>query len=156
MSSTKSEFDDFFRTLFSGSVKPGVVPQYFEKDYDAIVENWRKVWSSKLHRETGDWCLGGFDWHVFTYNYATALSGDEALNRYSEKRNTFGYVFTHEGGTPVCCATNQLPSMVAIKYALNLFKEFADVYVVDKNFTWTFVYTHETESGIGPFFASAE
>jgi hypothetical protein len=40
-----------------------------------------------------------------------------------------------------------------MEHALGLFKKIADLYVVALDFSWTFVVTHETSAGIGPFFS---
>lgn len=144
----------FFDTLFSDSNDPYGRDLYRVERNDVLVGRWRERFSKKLHERTGEWCLGGYDWHVFTYEYATALEGTAAVERYRKARMTRGFVFTHAGYKhSLACLALQLPSPEAIARALSAFPVLADVYVAPVDFRWTFVVTHENSSGIGPFFA---
>lgn len=154
MSSTKgSTFTDFFETLFSGQIAPANVALFKREEHKRVADEWRKAFACKLHSATGEWRVGGYDWHVFTFGYAQALTGQRAIDSYNQLKKKEGYVFTHTVKDPLCCFSRSLPSSVAIDYALSLFSELADLYIVDRHFKWTFVVTHETSSGIGPFFS---
>jgi len=156
MSSTdKSNFREFFQTLFSGQIAPGRPAEYKRENHQQIVEKWRKTFALKLNSSTGEWRIGGYDWHVFTYGYASALAGKRAIDSYARKTSHDGYVFTHTVEEPLCCFSRHLPSYAAIEHVLELFPDKADIYVVGRDFQWTFVVTHETSCGVGPFFCEA-
>lgn len=143
---------EFCETLFSGQVAPAKVPTFTRADHAVVIEKWRKAFARDLFAQTGEWRIGGYDWHIFTFGYAQALTGNQAVQKYQNLYHCAGYVFTHTVKKPACCSTSCLPSYIAIDHTLSLFREVADIYVVDKHFTWTFVFTHETSAGIGPFF----
>jgi hypothetical protein len=154
MSSTKnSDFTDFCEALFSGQIVPSKRPIVRCEEHVRIVEKWRKAFASKLHEATGEWRVGGYDWHVFTFGYAQASTGKSAIESYNQLGKKEGYVFTHTVKEPLCCFTSCIPSYVAMTHAISLFPDLADIYVADRSFGWTFVLTHETSSGIGPFFS---
>jgi Domain of unknown function (DUF4275) len=146
---------EFFDTLFSGQVAHPRATLYRREDHGVVAEQWRKVFAARLHAATGEWRHGGYDWHIFTYGYADAVAGKQAIERYGKIERKDGYVFTHTVRKPLCCSARQLPSHAAIEYAVSLFPDLADLYFVDRQFQWTFVVTHEASSGIGPFFATA-
>jgi len=151
MSSTnKSNPDEFFQSLFSGQVAPGRVGEFKRENHQRIIEKWRKAFAKKLHDSTGEWRIGGYDWHVFTFGYAQALTGKRAIDNYHSLSKSEAYVFKHTIEEPLCCFTGCFPSYAAINHTLALFRELADVYVVDRDFKWTFVVTHENSSGIDP------
>ena len=152
----KSNNIEFFDTLFSRQSDPYGRELYKIEKNKIIIEKWREKFAKRLHDQTGEWSAGGYCWHIFRLGYAPALEGDEAIERYHKLKTTRGFVFTHPGSKhPLACLAPQLPSFVAIEYALSLFRELADVYVVDRDFAWTFVVTHEKSYGIGPFFCEA-
>ena len=51
-------------------------------DYHESVNRWRHTFSRKLFAKSGEWIVGGFDWHVFAYGYAEAITGKAAVERY--------------------------------------------------------------------------
>ena len=145
----------FLNVLFSGIYTSERERVYEVCNYTETVEKWRKAFSKKLFFETGEWRLGGYDWHVFTFGYTAAVAGSAAVEKYRTVQSGAGYVFSHSGRNQVCVYARKLPSHQAIRYALDLFPEMADVYIYGGDGVWTFVVTHEERSGIGPFFASS-
>jgi hypothetical protein len=145
----------FFETIFHEKNDQFGCELYKLEEHQLISQKWRENFSTKLHSKTGNWSIGGYDWHVFSYDYTKSIKGVDAIASYEKVKNKSGYIFTHAGTkNPLCCSTPQIPAYTTIKQALSLFRELSDVYIVAKDFSWTFVVTHEDSSGIGPFFSS--
>jgi hypothetical protein len=143
----------FCEVLFSGHRVPANPPTVSPADHDKISAKWRKAFATQLHRATGEWCIGGFDWHVFTYGHAEAITKQAAIDRYILLGRKEGYVFTHTIKHPLCCLISPIPTYEGIKHALRQYPQLTDLYIVAFDFQWTFVVTHETSSGLGPFFS---
>ncbi len=82
-----------------------------------------------------------FMWHAFSYEKISCLSGVDALNEFKKRKNNNVYIINQQN--------NDVIEMVNLTYERLLELIFIclispDCYVIDKNFKWTFVFTHET------------
>jgi len=87
----------------------------------------------------------GYLWHVFSYEKRECLIGEEAEQAFNNETKNNCYVF-YQRSDDVMILEN------ATDFKASDLKNEIDVYVVDREFTWTFVKTHETEY-CGPYFS---
>ncbi len=95
-----------------------------------------------LHDEDG---ICGFLWHVFSYKKKDCLVGSEAETAFNTVDKGVCYVFYQHSDDAF------LLEEASILKAEDLSAE-ADIYIVDKEFTWAYVKTHE-DGCCGPYFA---
>jgi uncharacterized protein YkuJ len=82
-------------------------------------------------------------WHVFSYEKLSCLKNEEAMKSFNQEPKKTCFVF-YQHDNNVFMINN------ADKLKAKDFKNEHDVYVVDENFNWTFVHTHEEYCG--PYF----
>lgn len=114
------------------------------------MRRWREVYARALHAATGSWKLGQFDWHVFSYPYARALNGDEAVLAYEEEQPKV---------LLICPEYEELfpaARLVVAKRKPNFRQEGGDVYVFPDDLSWTVAFTHEEPARLGPYFSRRE
>lgn len=94
------------------------------------------------------WNSGGFCgylWHLFSYEKKNNLQGQEAEKAFNNEQKDSCYVFWQHTDYALILENAD------ILKASDLEDEY-DIYVVDKEFNWTYVNTHE--SGLcGPYFS---
>ena len=95
-----------------------------------------------LYDEDG---LCGFLWHIFSYEKKECLEKDQAEKAFDMEPKRFCYLLYQH-----CDHALLIENASALK-AIDLIDE-EDIYIVDKEFTWTFVVTHE-KGLCGPYFA---
>ena len=90
----------------------------------------------------------GYLWHVFSYEKLDCVKGDQANQPFNDIPKNACYVFYQDSdyaliieGASIVTASDFMGK--------DDFDE-GDIYVVDKEFTWTYVNTHETSCG--PYF----
>lgn len=87
----------------------------------------------------------GFLWHLFSYEKKDCLQGQEAEKAFNNEQKDSCYVFWQH--TDYALILENADSLNA-----NDLEDECDIYVVDKEFNWTYVRTHET--GLcGPYFS---
>ncbi|MED1723806.1 MULTISPECIES: DUF4275 family protein [Brevibacillus] len=86
----------------------------------------------------------GYLWHLFSYRMRDCLQREEADQAFRQVSGESCYVF-YQLSNKVWIMES--PSQLSVE---DLAEE-CDVYVVDKQFTWTYVRTHEKE-WCGPYF----
>ena len=86
----------------------------------------------------------GFLWHLFSYAKKYCLEEKEAEKAFNSEHKDFCYVFWQHSDYAL---------IIENAGALNAndLKDEYDVYIVDKEFNWTYVKTHETGQ-CGPYF----
>lgn len=87
----------------------------------------------------------GYLWHIFSFQKRDHLSGQEAIQAFDSQAKTRCFVF-YQHSKDAYLIEN------ASGLHVNDLKDEEDIYIVDTDFTWTFVITHETDS-CGPYFA---
>jgi hypothetical protein len=91
--------------------------------------------------------FGGYLWHLFSYKKKERLEGEKAEDAFNNERKNKCYVFFQHSDFAL------LLENASTFHTDDLIDEIGtDMYIVDKQFRWTFVLTHET-GWIGPFFS---
>ncbi|AWD67618.1 DUF4275 family protein [Priestia aryabhattai] len=89
-----------------------------------------------------------FLWHAFSYEKLPCLQGEQAVQAFEQQAKYDCYLFfEHEEEVLKLSKCRQLTN-ADLSGNTNMYLE--DLYVVDKDFTWTYVITHE--SSCGPYF----
>lgn len=114
-------------------------------------EEWEKHFASHLTEEDKDKIYlkykdgyQGYLWHLFSNKQRDCLEREEANEAFQKVAHESYYVF-YQLSNEVLILEN------AAEFMVEDLEEEYDVYVVDKDFTWTYVKTHETE-WCGPYF----
>lgn len=94
-----------------------------------------------LHDDDG-FC--GYLWHVFSYEKKKCLKEEQANLAFNDQLKKSCYVFYQH--TDYALILEHASSLTAADFVNE-----EDVYVVDKDFNWTYVRTHET-GWCGPYF----
>lgn len=116
----------------------------------------RKVWEDKfanhlsmdekksihLHDKGG---ASGFLWHIFSYEKRACFLEDQANIAFNSETKQTCYVFYQHSDDAFILENCQ-------RLTSDDFANEADVYIVDKDFNWTYVRTHET-GWCGPYFS---
>ena len=120
----------------------------FPAAFREVKNRWLEVFAAGIPREQmvehvlseGN-CL----WHIFSWELAPCLEGDAA--RQALAACPAGKVYSFYEGL-----WNDLPYVkpAELPLAEDFFADKHDVYLVDKDFTWTYVHTHE--EACGPYF----
>ncbi|WP_449622670.1 DUF4275 family protein [Robertmurraya sp. Marseille-Q9965] len=87
----------------------------------------------------------GYLWHVFSYKRRECLEGASAVQNFDLEPKGACYIFYQHSDYAL------LVEEARLLKASDLLNE-EDVYVVDKEFNWTFVNTHESD-WLGPYFS---
>jgi hypothetical protein len=87
----------------------------------------------------------GYLWHIFSYEKRNTLQEEQADTTFNREYKKSCYVFYQHSDDALI-----LEHAGAIR--AEDFEEQEDVYVVDKEFNWTYVRTHET-GWLGPYFS---
>ena len=94
-------------------------------------------------------------WHIFSYEKMPCLEGTKARNAFDELKEKEYYIF-YEDWVYDCDLSEYKGKTFEIlncdKINAKDFNKDKDIYIVDKNFKWTYVNTHE--SYCGPYFCN--
>lgn len=93
---------------------------------------------------------GNYLWHIFSWELVPCLKGDAARQALKEIPEEDFYLFYYEyppEGVPLSRPISKAEAL-ALPEPEKMFG--ADWYLVDKDFTWTYVHTHEADCG--PYF----
>ena len=118
-------------------------------EQDAIVERWLSVFGAGADPQVIEEHVPGiygYYWHLFSWAEVPCLEGEEARRAFDAVDYDEAYFFG-----------DWLPHVETIgkTTAAQLDKGESDVYVVDKNFRWTYVHTHE-DGLFGPYFCQVD
>ncbi len=120
-----------------------------------IVENWLSSFARNIPNDVLDNHVLGdcnFLWHIFTWGKVACLAGDEARAAFDKQKYKSAIMFCNgysRNGVPQIDKLDLIEKIDASKL-----EETDDVYVVDRNFRWTYVHTHEEQCG--PYFCEKE
>ena len=125
----------------------------FPTDRKTLKNRWLDTFAADVPEDAlGKHVLaeGNYLWHIFSWELVPHLSGDEArqaLREATGEKYLFYYEYPPEG-TPLArpITLEELTALPADQGAMFG----SDWYVVDKDFNWTYVQTHEEECG--PYF----
>ena len=135
--------------LVATMVEPWEEP--FPKLFKTVKNRWLDAFADDVpEAELGKHVLSqaegcNYLWHVFSFKLVPCLEGDEAFAALQEAEWKDVYLFDEGlwGGNPVI-----QPVEGPVDRAF--FEDKQDVYLVNKDFTWTYVHTHE--ANCGPYF----
>ena len=116
-----------------------------------VLQQWREVFAAPLHRRTGRWKHGQFEWHVFSYamEFDRMLKGLKAREALLEESTTAYYVVPEdEKRSPAYFCTADRP--------LDLSPLADDMLLWPQSCDWTMAFTHEQDIGSGPYFCRRE
>ncbi|WP_338081080.1 DUF4275 family protein [Clostridium tetanomorphum] len=105
---------------------------------------WFKAFADNI--DTNDIHIDQYLWHIFSYKRLNCLEGEEADARLISIKKKSLYVFFNNEKT--CYELRN-----AMNFHPDDIRYYTDIYVTDKDFSWTYVITHETGS-CGPYFYS--
>lgn len=87
-------------------------------------------------------------WHIFSYKRLKCLEKDEANKRFNEIRKNSIYIFFDSPDRCYLIENAEIFNLEDVKTYEN-----NDIYITNKDFTWTYVKTHE-DGWMGPYFYS--
>lgn len=108
----------------------------------------RKQWEEKFtgnlsNTQKNKIYLNQYLWHIFSYQQVEHLSGQEAVKAFNIIKKSECFIFYQHDEVAI-----KLINSKDIK--AEDFENENDIYLVDKNMTWTYVHTHE--DSCGPYF----
>ena len=111
-----------------------------------LIENWLSVFGKDVNKKlikNHVTAYGNYLWHLFTWGKVPCLEGKEAFNKLkdTEAIKFYGGYTKHIENVSV------IGKLTADEIDRDTD---SDVYIVAKDFTWTYVRTHE--SNCGPYF----
>ena len=118
--------------------------EFFEKWLESFASD---ISPYKLEKHVTS--AGNLIWHVFSYELIAEhqyLEGDEARKAYDRENKKEAIYFD---GWLDDYETKDITWELSSAKALD---KFVEVYVVAKNFSWTYIKTHEQNHGCGPYF----
>ncbi|MBD1382196.1 DUF4275 family protein [Metabacillus arenae] len=115
--------------------------------------NFRKQWEEKFVKKLSKSQkikinLDSLLWHAFSYNKLSCLEKGEAMYAFNKERKKECYVFIQHNDDALML--HDAKRIKADDFSGENDIYLSDVYIVDKDFTWTYVRTHE--SFCGPYF----
>ena len=127
----------------------------WEEPFPATIKDLRERWLDTFaadvsEEDLGKYVLAGgsYLWNIFSEKLMPCLEGDEAQKALAELPDTDCYRFYKE------YPPQDQPRIKAISMAeVSSLPDDLDWYLVDKDFTWTYVHTHEEDCG--PYFCRA-
>lgn len=106
--------------------------------YKEIIEKWKQHFLDKISKEQLANCpIEQYLWNVFTYNIISDYKiGIEAKQKFNKANKRDIYVFESDRVCHLNMPNNISASMFRLLYG-------RDIYFVDGNFKWTFIFKHE-------------
>ncbi|NHN33670.1 DUF4275 family protein [Paenibacillus agricola] len=121
-----------------------VILELFEEAQE-IMDLWDRAFAKNMSNEIKEAIhYSQFKWHIFSYKKQKCLEKEEARNAFDALTKNELYVM-YQNSPDVVFEYNNANDVVAADFDFE-----QDIYIFDKNFTWTYVHTHE--SMCGPFF----
>ncbi len=130
-------------------------PAKDRKNYEnrPFFAQWLKAFAPSLPRENYEkYIRGGYVWHIFSWR----LIPDGSYFERDAARAAFD-IADKEGAKYIFLwADGEKPAALPEKYftaaGIESDENAQEIYVVGKNYEWTYVVTHETSCGCGPYF----
>ncbi|MED3719178.1 DUF4275 family protein [Geobacillus thermodenitrificans] len=119
-------------------------------------QQWEEVFARHLTAEEkrnihlyDDDGANGYLWHVFSYETRDCLTEEEAEAAFDREEKKCCYIFFQHSDDAF--KVEDASGLKAVDLVTEN-GEYADLYVVDSEFNWTFVITHE-RGWLGPYFS---
>jgi predicted metal-binding protein len=120
--------------------------QTCEDTADNLKKLWENIFAKTLSKTEKELIhMDQYLWHIFSYKKVNCLENDVARDTFDLCKKTQVYVFFQNEDITYLYQN-------AAKLKSTDFDMLQDVYVVDKDFKWTYVYTHEAQCG--PYYIS--
>jgi hypothetical protein len=122
----------------------GIVVEELIGEGEAFRKRWEKAFTENISaQEKQSIYLGDFLWHVFSYKKLPCLEGKAAMRAFHKENRFICYLFYQEREEAYMLVN-------AENLRAEDLRQEHDVYVVDPQFMWTYVQTHEYY--YGPYF----
>ena len=124
--------------------------KYNEMSEEELTKKWLKVFGRNVDKKLLDehvTSYGNLLWHLFTWGEVPCLQGDDAKAAFDDLQyeEVIRFYDGYANHIEKVCVINK----VSAKYVDK--DKASDVYIVAKDFSWTYVRTHE-EGVCGPYF----
>ncbi len=126
---------------------------------DELVKSWLKAFAKRVPTRIINknvLAYGNFLWHIFTWGEVRCLEGEAAKKAFDSENYTYAVKFhngyTDQNGKTLIDDVSSILKTSAKEIDEEWENNCSDIYIVDKDFKWTYVKTHEDSGGIGPFF----
>jgi len=118
-----------------------------------LTKRWKaRFWHPVQRRIPND--NDGMLFHTFGFQRTKHLVGKRAVSTYEKKKCSDFYIMVEDGDSRqprfIHIAGRSIPDCVELEALRSSLQSFADVYVMDREFHWTFCITHEDTAG--PYF----
>ncbi|MFP7486331.1 DUF4275 family protein [Priestia filamentosa] len=120
---------------------------YLRKEWEKHFANHLSDQEKKRIYLSSDRDTSGDLWHLFSYKKKKCLEGEKAETAFNSERKSKCYIFYQDSDYALLLENAEGFSNSDLMVGAG-----NDVYVVDKEFRWTFVITHETY-WCGPYFS---
>ncbi|MEA3321144.1 MAG: DUF4275 family protein [Bacillota bacterium] len=141
---------DIVDKLKNKNIKVMEIPKwgtYLRKEWEKNFANHLNEKEKKTIYLLDDEGFGGYLWHLFSYKKKDCLEGEKAEEAFNNERKNKCYVFFQHSDYAL------LLEKASTFHTNDLIDEIGpDMYIVDKQFRWTFVLTHES-GWLGPYFS---
>ncbi len=124
--------------------------KYTELSDEALMEKWLSTFGKSVDKnmmEEHVTSYGNLLWHLFTWGEVPCLKGDDARNAFDELQyeEAIRFYDGYAGHIEKVSVIEKITAKAVDK------DRAGDVYIVAKDFSWTYVRTHE-EGCCGPYF----
>jgi len=132
---------DFLQNLINKGVQ---LEELFGQE-QALKENWVSTFTGHLGEDIkAKIYFDQFFWHAFSYKKINCLENEAAAQAFNETDKKTCYIFYQNWGL-------QYKLENASEIIAADFDNEQDVYIVDEDFTWTYIHTHESPL-CGPYY----
>ncbi|MCU9614515.1 DUF4275 family protein [Caldibacillus lycopersici] len=141
---------DLVEKLKRKNIKVIEIPKwgtYLRKEWENNFANHLTDKEKKAIHLLDEGGFSGFLWHVFSYEKKDCLVSEKAEDAFNNERKNKCYVFFQHSDYALMLENASMLNADDFKDETNI-----DLYIVDKQFRWTFVLTHETD-WCGPYFS---
>jgi len=126
------------------------VVKYNEMSEDELIKKWLKVFGKNVDKkliEDHVTSYGNLLWHLFTWGEVPCLQGEDARKAFDELQyeEAIRFYDGYAGHIEKASVIEKITAKAVDK------DKASDVYIVGKDFSWTYVRTHE-EGWCGPYF----
>lgn len=128
-------------------------------DSAGFAEKWKRSFAANVPAEIMAEYIdakGCFLWHAFTWGKAPCLERAAAQEAFDAADKTDAFIAEESsfdgGGKNIVYSFRRCPPDLKSRDLADK----CEVFVVGKNFRWTYVVTHEGDCGLGPYFAEKQ
>lgn len=125
-------------------IEKGVIISDLFDEATEVINKWDKTFTQSISDDVKESIYyDQYKWHIFSYEIQDCLKEQEARNAFNSESKDELYIMYQN--SPRVLLYSNADAIVAED-----FDSQQDIYIFDKNFTWTYVNTHEDMCG--PYF----